>query len=144
MPGCTSIPRSHWQCYCGAASRCVPPPGAGFAQLVAGLCAAIAWHVIVGPVQMEAATVLMVDGRTLVAAVAAQLSFTFVLIRVVLSVVGPAGNPSNTLSDFAVGVAVMAGAVDIAALFGGVYLVSQVIAGALAAITFLTFGTAGR
>ena len=40
--------------------------------------------------------------------------------------------------------AVVAGTVDFAALFGGVYLVSQLIAGAFTGIAFLTFGSAAR
>jgi aquaporin Z len=44
----------------------------------------------------------------------------------------------------AVGIAVVAGTVDFAALLGGVYVVSQLIAGAFTAIAFLTFGFAGR
>jgi hypothetical protein len=43
-----------------------------------------------------------------------------------------------------IGIAVVAGTVDFAVLFGGEYLVTQVIAGAFTGIAFLTFGPAGR
>jgi hypothetical protein len=44
----------------------------------------------------------------------------------------------------AISVALVAGTVDFAALFGAVFLVSQVIAGAFTGIAFLTFGSAAR
>jgi hypothetical protein len=50
----------------------------------------------------------------------------------------------NTVWHLAIGIAVVAGTVDFAALFGGVYLVSQVIAGAFTGIAFLTFGSAAQ
>jgi len=114
------------------------------AQLVAGLWAAIVWRVLVAPARMEAAIMMMLSGRTLVAALAAELSFTFILSCVVFSCMNGNGYPPNRLMDWAIGVGVVAGGVDLAALFGGVYLVSQVIAGALAGIAFLTFGSVGR
>jgi hypothetical protein len=121
-----------------AAHRC--------AHFVGALWAAIAWHVLVGPVQRQATAALLLGAPTLVVAVAAHLSFAFVLSRLVLSVVGTAINRSNRLFDLALGdgVAVLVGTVDIAGLFGGAYLISQVIAGAFAAVTFLMFGSTGR
>lgn len=112
------------------------------AQLAAGVCAAIVCRVLVGPARMEIATLL--SGRTLIAALAAELSFAFILGCVVFRCVSGDGYPSNKLADLAIGIAVVAGAVDLAALFGDVYLVSQVIAGALAGIAFLAFGSADR
>jgi aquaporin Z len=114
------------------------------AQLAAGVCAAMVCRVFVGPAQLETATMTMLSGRTLVAALAAELSFTFILSCVVFRCLSSDGFPSNKLVHLAIGIAVVAGAVDLAALFGGVYLVSQVIAGALAGIAFLGFGSAGR
>lgn len=114
------------------------------AQLVAGVCAAMLCRVLVGPAQLETATMTMLSGRTLVAALAAELSFTFILSCVVFRCLSSDGFPSNKLVHLAIGIAVVAGAVDLAALFGGVYLVSQVIAGALAGIAFLGFGSVGR
>jgi aquaporin Z len=114
------------------------------AQLAAGMCAAIVCRVLVAPAQMEMATMTMLSGRTLIAALAAELSFTFILGCVVFRCLSRDGYPSNTLANLAVGIAVLAGGVDLAALVGDVYLVSQVIAGALAGIAFLGFGSAGR
>jgi aquaporin Z len=113
------------------------------AQLAAGLCAALSWHVIVGPGRMETATSMMLGGRILIAALAAELLLTFALSCVVLSCVMAGRDVSNLVSDLAIGVAVTAGAVDVGAVLGGVYMVSQVIVGAIAAIAFLTFGSAG-
>ena len=114
------------------------------AQLLAVVWAAIAWGLVVGPARMEAANVMMLSPRTLVAALAAELAFTFVLSYVVLSFVSGTGHTPNKLAYFAIGIAVLLGGLDIAALFGDEFLVSQVIAGALAGIAFLGFGSAGR
>ena len=114
------------------------------AQLAAGLCAAIAWRPIVGSGQSEAVTEMMLSGRVLVAAFGAELLFTFVLGYVVFSCVAPPRDAPNTLWHLAICVAVVAGTVDFAALFGGVFLVSQVIAGAFTGIAFLIFGSAAR
>lgn len=114
------------------------------AQLAAGVCAALAWHVIVGAGRMEAATSLMLGGRILVAALAAQLLCTLVLSHVLLSCVVSGRDLSNRVSDLAIGVAVTAGAVDVGAVLGSVYMVSQIIAGAIAGIAFLAFGSVGQ
>jgi hypothetical protein len=106
--------------------------------------AAIAWRVVVAPAQIEAATRTMFSGRTLVAALAVELSFTSVLSYVVFSCINGTGHPPNKLADMAIGVAIMVGGVDLAAIFGVVCLVSKVITGAVAGIAFLTFGSAGR
>ena len=86
----------------------------------------------------------MLSGRALVAVFAAELLFTFVLGYVVFSCVEPAKDAPKTVWDLAVGVGLVAGTVDFAALFGAVFLVSQVIAGAFTGIAFLTFGSAAR
>ena len=114
------------------------------AQLLAVMWAAIAWGVVVGPARLEAANVTMLSPRTLVAALAAELAFTFVLSYVVLSFVSGTDHTPNKLAHFAVGIAVLVGGLDLTALFGAEFLVSQVIAGALAGIAFLGFGSAGR
>lgn len=114
------------------------------AQLLAMVWAAIAWRVVVGPAGLDAANVMVLTPRTLVVALAAQLAFTFVLSYVVLSCVSGTGYTSNKLADFAIGIAVLVGGVDLAALFGVECLVSQIIAGALAGIALLGFGSAGR
>lgn len=114
------------------------------AQLVAMVWAAIAWRVVVGPAGLESANVKMLTPRTLVAALVAQLAFTFVLSYVVLSCADGTGYTPNKLVAFAIGIAVLLGGVDVAALFGVECLVSQIIAGALAGIAFLGFGSAAR
>ena len=113
-------------------------------QLAASLCAAIAWRLIVGSGQSQAVPELMLGGRALVAAFGAELLFTFVLGYVVFSCIESRRDAPNTLWHFAICVAVVAGTVDFAALFGGVFLVSQVIVGAFTGIAFLIFGSAAR
>jgi aquaporin Z len=113
-------------------------------QLAAALCAAVAWRLIVGSGQSESVTEMMLSGRALAGAFVAELLFTFVLAYVVFSSVAPPRDAPNTLWHLAICVAVVAGTVDFAALFGGVFLVSQVIAGAFTGIAFLVFGSAAR
>jgi aquaporin Z len=112
------------------------------AQLAGGLCAAIATRLAVGPGQ--SAIELMLSGHVLVAAFAAELLFALVLAYVVFSCAESRGDAPNSLWHLAVGVAVVAGTVDFAALFGGGYLVSQLIVGAFTALAFLTVGSTGR
>jgi aquaporin Z len=109
-------------------------------QLAASLCAAIASRLVVGSGQSEAE--LMLSGRALLGAFGAELLFTFVLGYVVFSCIESPRDAPNTVWQFAICVAVVAGTVDFAALFGGVFLVSQVIAGAFTGIAFLIFGSA--
>jgi aquaporin Z len=113
-------------------------------QLAAGLCAAIVTRLIVGSGHSEAVMQMMSSGRALVAAFGAELLFTFVLGYVVFSCVESARDAPNTVWHLAISVALVAGTVDFAALFGAVFLVSQVIAGAFTGIAFLTFGSAAR
>src|SRR5882757_8771889 len=113
-------------------------------QLAAALCAAIAWRPIVGSGQSESVTEMMLSGRALVGAFGAELLFTFVLGYVVFSCVAPPRDAPNTLWHLAICVAVVVGTVDLAAMFGGVFLVSQVIAGAFTGIAFLVLGSAAR
>lgn len=113
-------------------------------QLAAGLCAAIATRLIVGSLESVAVTQMMLSGRALVAAFGAELLFTFVLGYVVFSCAESTRGAPNTVWHLAISVALVAGTVDFAALFGSVFLVSQVIAGAFTGIAFLTFGSAAR
>jgi len=87
---------------------------------------------------------MMLSGRALVAAFGAELLFALVLAYVVFSCIESPRDAPNTVWHLAIGIAVVAGTVDFAALFGGVYLVSQVIAGAFTGIAFLTFGSAAQ
>jgi aquaporin Z len=113
-------------------------------QLAAGLCAAIATRLVVGSGQSEAVLEVMLGGRVLVAAFGAELLFAFVLAYVVFSCVESPRDGPNTVWHLAIGIAVVAGTVDFAALFGAVFLVSQIFAGAFTGIAFLAFGSAGR
>ncbi len=114
------------------------------AQLAAGVGAAIATRLVVGSGQSEAVMEMMLSGHALVAAFGAELLFAFVLAYVVFGGVESARDAPITVWHLTIGIAVVAGAVDFAALFGAVYLVSQVIAGAFTGIAFLTFGSAAR
>ena len=114
------------------------------AQLAAGLCAAIATRLVVGSGRSEAVLEMMLSGRTLTAAFAAELLFAFVLAYVVFSCTESRRDATNSVWHLTIGIAVVAGTVDFAVVFGGGYLVTQVIAGAFTGIAFLTFGSAGR
>jgi len=99
---------------------------------------------MVGSGQSEAVSELMLSGRALVGAFGAELLFTFVLGYVVFSCIESRRDVPNTLWHFAICVAVVAGTVDFAALFGSVFLVNQVIVGAFTGIAFHVFGSAAR
>ena len=114
------------------------------AQLAAGLSAAASWPVIVGSGRMAVVTSGMLGGRILMAALAAQLLFTVVLGHVRFSCVASGRDLPNLMSHLAIGLAVIAGAVDVGAVLGSVYIVSQVIVGAVAGIAFLAFGSASQ
>jgi len=89
------------------------------AQLAGGLCAAIATRLTMGAVQFD-----VLSGRTLMSAFAAELLFAFVMAYVAFSCVEPRRYVPNSLWDLAVGAAVVAGAVDFAALFGGTVVIA--------------------
>lgn len=114
------------------------------AQFVAGVGAALAVRAVLGASQADGATAMMLSGGVLVAALAAELLFTFVLGYVAFRCANSGNCAPNTLAALAIGVAVLASVVDGSALFGDVFLVSQLIVGAFAGIAFLTLGSAGR
>ena len=89
------------------------------AQLAGGSCAAIATRLTMGAVQFD-----VLSGRTLVSVFAAELLFAFVMAYVAFSCVEPRRYVPNSLWDLAVGAAVVAGAVDFAALFGGTIVIA--------------------
>ncbi|MFG1934999.1 aquaporin [Mycobacterium sp. NPDC048908] len=119
---------------------------AGFwiTQLAAGAFAAIASKLVVGADQSQAVTEMMLGGRVLMLAFGAELLLSLVLAYVLFSCVEPRHLAPNSVWHLTIGVAVIGGSVDFAALFGGVNLVSQVIAGAFTAIAFLVGGSAAR
>jgi aquaporin Z len=114
------------------------------AQLAAGACAAMVTRLTVGALQAEGVTDMMLGGRPLVAAYGATLMFAFVLAYVKFSCAEPRRNAPNSVWHLVIAIGVLASTVDFAALFGGVYLISQVIASAFTAIAFVTFGSAAR
>src|SRR5215467_7536963 len=87
------------------------------AQLAAGVCAAIATRLTVGPLQAEGVTDMMLGGRALVAAYGATLMFAFILAYVVFSCVEPRRNAPNSVWHLVIAIAVLASMVDFAALF---------------------------
>jgi len=113
------------------------------AQFAAGLGAVLVWHVIINPRRMAAVTATTLTGRPLLAAFAAAALFSLVLSYVVFSCASDDPRTSNLMPDLAVAVGVTAAAVDVGACLGDVYLVSQIIAGAIAALAFLTCGSTG-
>jgi hypothetical protein len=65
----------------------------------------VAWRIVVGPT----ANAMTLSPRTLMAAMAAELAFTFVLSYVVLRYVERRGRTPNKLADLTVGIAVLVG-----------------------------------
>jgi aquaporin Z len=128
-------------------------------QLGAGLLAAVVVRTIVDPTRMAAAATMTLSGRTLLAAFVVELLFTFALCYVVLNVATSKDHPDNSFYGLAIGFTVVAGAFAVGAISGGafnpavslgaavmgmfawptlwVYLVSQVLAGIAAGVTFL-------
>jgi aquaporin Z len=125
------------------------------AQLVAGLVAALVARAIVNP---AAVTTLHLAGQHLTAAALVELLFTFALCYVVLNVATSKDQPVNSYYGLAIGFTVAAGAFAVGGISGGafnpavalgastaglfawstlwVYLVVQVVAGAVAGIAF--------
>jgi aquaporin Z len=89
------------------------------AQLVAGAAAAgVARFVVVGatPVAGNVAS-----GRPLVAAIVAELLFTFALAYVVVNVATSKDHPNNSFYGLAIGFTVLAGAVAVGGVSGGAF-----------------------
>jgi aquaporin Z len=125
------------------------------AQFLGGLVAALIGRVVV---DTTPATAFHVTGRHLAAAFLAELVVTFALAYVVLNVATSKDHPNNSFYGLAIGFTVMAGAVGVGGVSGGVfnpavaigvstaglvswsmlwvYLVANLAAGALAAVAF--------
>jgi aquaporin Z len=136
--------------------RIRPGEAAGYwvAQLVGGLLAALLVRAIVSPGQTRA---LAVSGQ-ITAAFVAELIFTFALAYVVLNVATSKDHPGNSFYGLAIGFTVLAGAVAVGGISGGVfnpavalggavmglfswstlwvYIVAELIAGAAAGLAF--------
>ena len=125
------------------------------AQLAGGLIAAVA---VGGVLHRAQARPMTLSGHTLVAALVVELLFTFALCYVVLNVATSRSQPDNSFYGLAIGFTVAAGAFAVGGISGGVfnpavalggtamglfawstlwvYLVVQLIAGAVAGLVF--------
>ncbi|HET6504026.1 MAG TPA: aquaporin [Amycolatopsis sp.] len=126
------------------------------AQVVAGLVAALIVRGVVTPA--ASAKTLTLSGHTMAAAFVAELLFTFALAFVVLNVATSKDHPDNSFYGLAIGFTVMVGAFAVGGISGGVfnpavaiggatmglfawstlwlYLVAELVAGALAGLVF--------
>jgi aquaporin Z len=128
------------------------------AQVLGGAAAAGLTRWLVGPAPDPA---FAVHGKALAAAFVAELLVTFTLAYVVLNVATSKDHPNNSFYGLAIGFTVLAGAVAVGGLSGGVfnpavaisvsiaglvswsmlwvYVVANLAAGALAAVAFRLF-----
>jgi aquaporin Z len=126
------------------------------AQIVAGVLAAVLALWVVNPRKVAA---LSLSGRALTAAVIVEALFTFALGYVMLNVATSRSNPNNSFYGLAIGFTVAAGAVAVGRVSGatfnpavalgasvmgliswstaGLYIVIQLLAGAVAGFVFL-------
>jgi aquaporin Z len=123
-------------------------------QIGAGLIAALLVRTVIDPTQSAVPATVTVGGSTLLAVFIVELLFTFALCYVVLNVATSKDHPTNSFYGLAIGFTVLAGAVAVGGISGGafnpavtfagavmqifawptlwVYLVAQVVAGAVA------------
>jgi aquaporin Z len=128
-------------------------------QFGAGLLGAVAVRDIIDPDRVATRAALTLSGHALLAAFAVELMFTFALCYVVLNVATSRDHSDNSYYGLAIGFTVVAGAIAVGAISGGafnpavtvgaavmgifawptlwIYLVSQVIGGLAAGVTFL-------
>jgi aquaporin Z len=129
--------------------------GYWIAQVVAGLIAAL---IVRGIVNTGAVPTLHLSGHALVAMIVVELLFTFALAWVVLNVATSKDHPDNSFYGLAIGFTVAAGAFAVGGISGGVfnpavaiggatmgyfawstiwiYLIVQLVAGAVAGLAF--------
>jgi aquaporin Z len=130
------------------------------AQIVAGVLAAVLALWVVNPRNVAA---LSLSGRALIAAVIVEALFTFALGYVMLNVATSRSNPNNSFYGLAIGFTVAAGAVAVGRISGAtfnpavavgasiigliswstvvLYIIVQLLAGAVAGFVFLTLST---
>lgn len=140
--------------------------GCWCAQLAAAAAAAVVWCVVADRDQMATAAATMPSVGVLAGATVAGLLFAFTVSYVVLDGAGRDCGVPDGAADLAVGIGVITGAAALAAVADGAFdpaaalgsavpglftwstlvvlLVSEVIAGAFAAIAFLVFGGGSR
>jgi aquaporin Z len=130
-------------------------PGYLLAQTAGAACAAAIAHYVVGK---DAASALSLSGAPLGKAIVAEAVVTFALAYVVLNVATSSNHENNSFYGLAIGFTVMSGAIAVGGISGGVfnpavavgvstagmvswsmlwvYLVANLMGGALAGITF--------
>jgi aquaporin Z len=132
------------------------------AQLVAGVIAALVVRSVVTPGHV---TALDLSGHALAAALVVELLFTFALAYVVVNVATSKDHPDNSFYGLAIGFTVMAGAIAVGGISGGafnpavvlggavmglwdwttlIYLVAELIAGAIAGLAFRALNPADK
>ncbi|MFI5100209.1 MAG: MIP/aquaporin family protein [Actinomycetes bacterium] len=89
-------------------------------QLVAGVVAALLGKYVIDPKNQPPATELT-GGHLIVAALLAELLFTFALAWVVLNVATSKDHPNNSFYGLAIGFTVLAGAVAVGGVSGGAF-----------------------
>jgi aquaporin Z len=92
--------------------------GYWIAQLVAGVVAAVAVRWAIAPAQI---TPVALAGHTVFAAFLVELLFTFALAYVVLNVATSKDHPDNSFYGLAIGFTIMAGAIAVGGISGGVF-----------------------
>jgi aquaporin Z len=133
------------------------------AQLVGGALAALLARWVFAPAHI---TTMTLSGHALGAAFVAELLFTFALVFVMLNVATSKDHPGNSFYGLAIGFTVLVGAVAVGGISGGVfnpavfvggaimgafawstvgvYLVAELLAGALAGLAFRALNPADR
>lgn len=137
--------------------------GYWIAQIAAGVIAAAAARAIVNPVRVRTLTL---SGHALTATALVELLFTFALCYVVLNVATSRNQTGNSFFGLAIGFTVAAGAFAVGGISGGafnpavslgaatgglfawstlwVYLLVQIVAGAVAGLVFLSLNPGDR
>jgi aquaporin Z len=133
------------------------------AQVAGGLLGALTARYLVNPAKV---TALSPGGRGIVVALLAEAIFTFALAYVVLNVATSRDHPGNDFYGLAIGFTVMAGAFAVGGLSGGafnpavalgaassglfdwakiwIWLLAELVAGALAGLVFLLLSPGER